>query len=109
MPSDSRIPPDSRPAELASAVIPATANPDEAVSAPTVTRTLRFADDDLLTPREVEKQYKLKAGTLRYWRHKNYGPACFTQGPRKIVYRRSEVEAWLAQQERLTRRGGTAT
>jgi hypothetical protein len=103
------MPSDPRPTEPASAVIPAMPNPDEAISAPPVTAALRYADDDMLTTGEVEKQYKLKASTLRYWRHKNYGPACFTQGPRKIVYRRSEVEAWLAEQERLTRRGGTAT
>ncbi|OBB79317.1 transcriptional regulator [Mycolicibacterium peregrinum] len=48
----------------------------------------------------------LPAGTLRYFRSTNQGPASFTLG-RRVVYRRSEVERWIAEQEQTTRRGGS--
>ncbi|WP_264071715.1 helix-turn-helix domain-containing protein [Mycolicibacterium komossense] len=69
--------------------------------------------DDLLTTTQVCEQYPaLNPGTMRYWRHNNEGPASFTLGPQgrrgRVVYRRSEVERWIADQEQATRRGGAA-
>lgn len=60
---------------------------------------------DWLTTAELSLQYGFSVGTLRYWRHRGYGPACFSLG-RKVVYRRAAVEAWIAEQEQNTRRGG---
>ncbi|MUL49267.1 helix-turn-helix domain-containing protein [Mycobacterium sp. CBMA293] len=58
---------------------------------------------------EVSALIGVPAGTLRYWRHAGKGPASFSLGPRgRIRYRRSEVERWLADQERATARGGAA-
>ena len=62
---------------------------------------------DWLTTVEVARDYHLSVGTLRYWRHIGYGPASFTLGRRKVVYRRADMDAWIAEQERHTRRGGT--
>ncbi|PKV80511.1 helix-turn-helix transcriptional regulator [Nocardia fluminea] len=62
---------------------------------------------DWLTTAELAQEYGFAIGTLRYWRHTGYGPASFTLG-RKVVYRREAVEAWIAEQEQRTRRGGTA-
>jgi len=65
--------------------------------------------DELLTTKQVEADYGIKAPTLRYWRHASVGPASFTLGPGirgRVVYRRSEIERWIAEQESTTRRGG---
>jgi predicted DNA-binding transcriptional regulator AlpA len=65
------------------------------------------APDDLLYTNEVAEQYGLNAATMRYWRSADQGPACFTLGPRgRVVYRRSEIERWLAEMEQTTRKGG---
>lgn len=68
-----------------------------------------MSTDELLHTKQVEKEYGINAGTLRFWRSTDQGPASFTLGPRgRVVYRRSEVERWLAEQEQATRRGGGA-
>lgn len=66
-----------------------------------------MSDHELLSTKQVEQEYGINAGTLRFWRSANQGPASFTLGQRgRVVYRRSEVERWLAEQEQATRRGG---
>ncbi|MGW6035301.1 helix-turn-helix transcriptional regulator [Gordonia terrae] len=68
-----------------------------------------MATNDYLTTKEVVQDYPfLNEGTLRYWRHVGTGPASFTAGARKVVYRRSEIERWLAEQEAKNARGGAA-
>ncbi|OBI08658.1 hypothetical protein A5715_00645 [Mycolicibacter heraklionensis] len=67
-----------------------------------------MATDDLLTTTQLCEQYPVfNPGTLRFWRSTNQGPSSFSLGPRgRVVYRRSEVERWIADQEQATRRGG---
>ncbi|WP_168706491.1 helix-turn-helix transcriptional regulator [Gordonia paraffinivorans] len=66
-------------------------------------------EDAFLTTKQVADMYPfLSEGTLRYWRHAGTGPASFTVGGRKVVYRRSEIERWLTEQEESTTRGGVA-
>lgn len=67
-----------------------------------------MAGDELLHTKQVEQEYGINAGTLRFWRScGDRGPASFTLGRNgRVVYRRSEVERWLAEQEQATRRGG---
>ncbi|MGE0219662.1 helix-turn-helix transcriptional regulator [Mycolicibacterium sp.] len=63
--------------------------------------------DELLHTKQVEERYGIKAGTLRFWRSTDQGPPSFTLGRNgRVVYRRSEVERWIAEQEQSTRRGG---
>jgi DNA-binding transcriptional MerR regulator len=45
----------------------------------------------LLTVAEVAAMTRLAVGTLRYWRHIGLG--------RRVLYRRSDVEAWLKDAE----------
>ena len=63
---------------------------------------------DILDSKQVSAMTGLPVGTLRYWRHANLGPASFSLG-RRVVYRRAEVERWIAEQEAATIRGGVAT
>ncbi|MBH0778742.1 helix-turn-helix transcriptional regulator [Nocardia bovistercoris] len=77
-------------------------------AAPADLAARRNRREDWLTTAELAHEYKFNVGTLRYWRHIGYGPASFARG-RNVVYRRADVEAWIAEQEQHTRRGGTAT
>jgi prophage regulatory protein len=56
---------------------------------------------------DLEKLTGTKASTWRYWATLDppQGPASFRLGRRR-VWRRSVVEAWLAEQEAATARGG---
>ncbi|OZE92770.1 hypothetical protein CH298_02775 [Rhodococcoides fascians] len=60
--------------------------------------------------RQVHERWPFLAeGTLRFWRMQGgkQGPPSFMIG-RKVLYRASEVEKWLAAQEAATVRGGAA-
>lgn len=56
--------------------------------------------DQILSTEEVSEMTTIPAATLRFWRHRNdgTGPRSFRLGPRKVVYKRSDVEAWLEAQ-----------
>ncbi|OBF42643.1 transcriptional regulator [Mycolicibacterium peregrinum] len=63
-------------------------------------------DDEIIGTESVSQMTNIPKGTLRYFRSTDQGPASFTLGKR-VVYRRSEVERWIAAQEKATRRGGS--
>jgi len=50
--------------------------------------------EDLLTTFEVATILRTSPSTVRYWRHRGYGPRGVRAG-RKVLYRASDVEAWL--------------
>lgn len=54
--------------------------------------------DQLLTTAEVAEMLNVAVGTLRWWRHTSVGPKAFKLGARKVMYRRSDVLAWLETQ-----------
>ncbi len=63
--------------------------------------------DDLLTTAEVALIVRAPVSTVRYWRYLDTGPKCFKLG-RRVVYRRPDVSAWLAERE-ATDRGRAAS
>ncbi len=46
---------------------------------------------DLMTTAEVATALRVSESTVRYWRHKGYGPKGRKVG-RRVLYERSEVE-----------------
>ncbi|MDP9094405.1 MAG: helix-turn-helix domain-containing protein [Actinomycetota bacterium] len=58
--------------------------------------------DDLLTTAEVATILRAPVSTVRYWRYLDTGPKSFKLG-RRVVYRRSDVHAWLAEREAADR------
>ena len=55
-------------------------------------------EGDLLLLPEVAQITRQSVSTLRWLRHKGEGPPGFKVG-RRLLFRRSEVEAWLRQHE----------
>lgn len=50
-----------------------------------------------LTTAEVAEWLRTPAETIRYWRHVGRGPKSFKfPGARRVLYARSDVEAWIA-------------
>lgn len=54
--------------------------------------------DQLLTTAEAAEFLRVPVATLRWWRHKRYGPKAFQLGRRKIMYRRADLLAWVQHQ-----------
>lgn len=54
--------------------------------------------DQLLTTAEAAAILHTPVATLRWWRHNGSGPRAFRLGARKVMYRRSDVLAWLEEQ-----------
>ena len=52
---------------------------------------------DLLTTADVAALTRAPVSTVRYWRHLGSGPRSFRLG-RRVVYLRSDVDAWIAAQ-----------
>jgi DNA-binding transcriptional MerR regulator len=59
---------------------------------------------ELMTTRDVESEFGIPEGTLRYFRSTGVGPPSFRLAGR-VRYRRADVLAWVEDQERNTRRG----
>jgi len=67
------------------------------------------ARDVLMNTKDVEAEFGVPVGTLRYYRATGSGPASFKLAGR-VRYRRADVLAWVADCEKATRRGeGVAT
>lgn len=61
-------------------------------------------EDRLLTTAEVAERLRRSDSTIRYWRLIGFGPHGFPIG-RRVMYRASDVEAWIAEQAAAS--GGT--
>ena len=53
------------------------------------------SDQELMTRQEVAVMTRQAESTLRYWGTVNKGPKFFKVGGRRVLYRRSDVQAWL--------------
>jgi hypothetical protein len=53
--------------------------------------------DKILTKSEAAERIRRPKATLDFWRHKGIGPKSFLLAGR-IVYRESDLEAWLDEQ-----------
>lgn len=53
--------------------------------------------NDYLDATEAAELVRRPASTLAYWRHRGEGPNYAKIG-RRVLYRREDVEAWLAAQ-----------
>lgn len=63
--------------------------------------------DPIVTLPQLSEETEIPEGTLRYWRHAGIGPESFKLG-RRVVYRRSAIDAWIEAQQAATTRGGVA-
>lgn len=50
--------------------------------------------NDMLKPSQIEKKYKIKARTLKYWRTRNNGPPYERIG-RWVYYNERDFIAWI--------------
>jgi predicted DNA-binding transcriptional regulator AlpA len=62
--------------------------------------------NELLTTPEVAMITRTPASTLRNWRNTGAGPRSFRLGKR-VVYRHSDVQAWIATCEAREHRSAT--
>lgn len=53
--------------------------------------------DQLLTSAQLADWLQLKEKTVRNWRHLGMGPPCIKLATGSVRYRRSDVEAWMAE------------
>lgn len=63
--------------------------------------TIRYSPevaDQLRTTKEASEVLNVPMGTLRWWRHIGYGPKSFLLSKRKVMYKQSDLDAWLREQ-----------
>ncbi|MDP9115685.1 MAG: helix-turn-helix domain-containing protein [Actinomycetota bacterium] len=56
--------------------------------------------DPLLTPGEAAAYARLTVGQLAQLRYRGQGPVYLNPTPRRILYRRSDLDSWLYASER---------
>ncbi|AGB21674.1 hypothetical protein Mycsm_01257 [Mycobacterium sp. JS623] len=74
-------------------LIQGTQKPTRTTTAASTTQS----DGELLTVTDVAAMTRLSVGTLRYWRHIGSGGPPSIKLGRRVLYRRSEVDAWLKE------------
>lgn len=65
-------------------------------------------DEQYLSTKQVSERVGIPLGTLRYWRHVGEGPESMVMGRKRVVYKLSRLNEWLAAQESNNVRGGVA-
>ncbi|MGC0362917.1 putative DNA-binding transcriptional regulator AlpA [Rhodococcus sp. 27YEA15] len=64
--------------------------------------------EQYLTTKQISEMTGIPVGTLRYWRHRGEGPESLVLGRKRVVYKLSKLNEWLAAQEGNSVRGGVA-
>lgn len=64
---------------------------------PPIASSAGQANGELLTVADVAAMTRLSVGTLRYWRHIGSGGPPSVKLGRRVLYRRTDVEAWLTE------------
>lgn len=60
-------------------------------------------EDDFMTPAAVAALTGISTGALAQMRYDRKGPRYFKPTPRSVLYRRSDIVAWVEAGEQLTR------
>ncbi len=60
-------------------------------------------DDDFMTPAAVAELTGISLGALAQMRYDRIGPRYFKPTARSVLYRRSDIVAWVEAGEHLTR------
>jgi excisionase family DNA binding protein len=63
--------------------------------------------NDFMTTAEVAGLTRAPESTVRYWRHCGTGPRSFRLG-RRVLYRRGDVDRWIADHEQADQDAGAA-
>lgn len=63
--------------------------------------------DYYVTVQELADEWRMSIEGLYRWRTLDRGPKSIRRGKR-ILYRRSDIDAWVSQQDAATARGGAA-
>ena len=61
-----------------------------------------------LSTKEASAHINVAEGTLRYWRSRGEGPPAFRLGAKKVLYRKSDLDAWIESQYANTVTGDDA-
>lgn len=59
-------------------------------------------DDKFLTTAETSEMLNVPIATLRWWRHIGTGPKAFKLGARKVMYKQTDLQAWIEQRYQET-------
>lgn len=54
-------------------------------------------EDRMLKSREAARMIGVSPRTLAKWRHKGVGPQCVRLGYNLVVYRLSDIDAWIRE------------
>ena len=65
-------------------------------------------DDQWLTTAELAERLRTNPSTVRYWKHRGFGPQG-TRFGRRTLYKLADVIAWEKQQQAAQEPAGTST
>jgi len=61
------------------------------------TKTLEYPENEYFDEDGLQERYLIPPRTAQRWRAEGAGPPFVRLGRRRVIYRRSDVEKWLAE------------